>query len=192
MRTALLTGILLVLLALPAGGGAAPLGEGRAPVAHEDLARTLDELARRLHGLGAQWREHFAPMMTPWPERPLVSLILSYRVELGLSAAQVEALERIRSEFQREAIRRDADIRIAEEELALLLRADAADMPRVEATVREIERLRGGLRIARIRAMEQGKTQLTPEQRQKLRALLAPPPPPPRSDAPPGPPPGRF
>ena len=58
-------------------------------------------------------------------------------------------------------------------ELAALLRADLAQ---VEAKLREIERLRLDLRLARIRTIEQGKAQLTPEQRAKLRSLLADPP----------------
>jgi Spy/CpxP family protein refolding chaperone len=60
----------------------------------------------------------------------------------------------------------------------------------VEAKVREAERLRADMRIARIRTIEQGRTQLTAEQREKLRALLAEPRPP-LGSSPPGPPPQR-
>jgi len=93
--------------------------------------------------------------------------------DAGLSAAQIESLERLRAEFQRDAIRRDADLRVAEMDLAALLRTDTVDLVAAEAKVREIERLRAETRLARIRAIEEGKMQLTVEQRAKLRTLLA-------------------
>ena len=101
--------------------------------------------------------------------------MLRYKDELGLSADQVQSLERLRADFQREAILRDADLRIAEMDLTTLLEREPVDLGQVEAKLREIERLRGDLRLARIRTIEQGKAQLSPEQRGKLRALLAEP-----------------
>jgi Spy/CpxP family protein refolding chaperone len=53
-----------------------------------------------------------------------------------------------------------------------LLDAQPVDMPKVEAKVREIERLRADIRLARIRAIEKGKEQLTADQRKKLQDLL--------------------
>jgi Spy/CpxP family protein refolding chaperone len=47
------------------------------------------------------------------------------------------------------------------------------DLTRIEAKVREIEKLRADGRVARIRSLEQSRQVLTPEQREKLRALLA-------------------
>jgi len=46
-------------------------------------------------------------------------------------------------------------------------------MSKVEAKVREVERLRADLRFARIRTAEKGKEQLTSDQREKLQALLS-------------------
>ena len=54
-----------------------------------------------------------------------------------------------------------------------LLGADKFDMAKVEAKVREIERLRTDLRIARIRTIQKGKEELTADQRKKLQELLA-------------------
>jgi hypothetical protein len=146
---------------------------GPAPVAHEELSRTIDELAGQIHGWGERWREHFGRREARPAERPLVTLMLGWRHELGLSPAQVEALERIRADFQREAIRRDADLRLAELDLQALLRTEPVDLAKVEAKVRETERLRAELRLGRIRAIEQGKAQLTPEQRGRLQGLLS-------------------
>jgi Spy/CpxP family protein refolding chaperone len=101
--------------------------------------------------------------------------MLRHRDELGLSPSQVQSLERLRSDFQQEATRYDTDLRTVESDLAALLNADPTDLARLEAKVREIERLRADLRLARVRTIEQGKAQLTSEQRSKLRALLAEP-----------------
>jgi Spy/CpxP family protein refolding chaperone len=101
--------------------------------------------------------------------------MLDRREDLGLSPAQVKELERIRTEFQRDAIKLDADQRVAQMDLAALLQADRVEMGRVEAKVREIERLRADLQLGRIRAIEQGKAQLTAEQRSRLQAMIGEP-----------------
>ncbi len=154
------------------GSGGAP-----APVAHDEWRRAIEELTGQLRGLGSRFREHFLP--GDGEDRPLITLMLLYRSDLALTPQQVEALERLRSDFQREAIRREADLRVAEMDLAALRRREPLDLGQVEQKVREIERLRADQRLARIRAIEQGKAQLTPGQRDRLRALLEPGGPPP-------------
>lgn len=187
-------GGLAAALALTAPAAAQPQVPAPVPVTHEELGRAFDELAGQLHGLGDRVRGHFTP--DAGPERPLISIMLDHRQELGLTAAQTQQLERIRTDFQRDAIKLDADQRVAQMDLAALLRADQVDMSKVESKVREIERVRADLRLGRIRAVEQGKALLTAEQRTKLQAL-APEPATPRPRAgrtpvPPPPPPQRF
>lgn len=166
-------------LAVPAFAGD---GRPAVPTFHDELRRGLDELAGhmqgfagQMQGLGAQWRDHLAGAPEGGPERPLISIALAHRAELGLSPRQVEELERLRADFQREAIRREADLRVAELDVAALRRAEPVDLAQVEAKVREAERLRTDLRVARIRTIEQGKAQLTAEQRDKLREIAAAP-----------------
>lgn len=106
-------------------------------------------------------------------ERPLISLMLRHREELGLSNEQVRALEAIRSDFQKEAARRSAEIQVAELELQELLREEPVDLGKVEAKVKQIAALRAEHRFSRIKAIEQGKALLTSEQRQKLESLAA-------------------
>jgi Spy/CpxP family protein refolding chaperone len=112
-------------------------------------------------------------MMGEPAERPLITIMLHHRAELGLSPDQVRRLEALRGEFAREAIRRDADIRIAELDLAALLEQEPLDLAKAETKVREGAQLRADLRIARLRAIEQGKAVLTPEQRARLQAVLS-------------------
>lgn len=108
----------------------------------------------------------------------LAGLALRHRQELALTPAQVDSLRKLGTDAQREAIKRQADHRLAELDLRTMMTPDAADpnkprdMAKIEAKVREIEKLRADGRVARIRTMEQSRQVLTPEQRDKLRALL--------------------
>lgn len=172
MRTStVLFALLALIVATPAASSEPP---GLRPAAHEQFGWTLEELARHLHSLGARWREHFHHR--PMAERPLITFMLRHHQELELSAEQVRHLERLRDDFQREAIRRQADLRIAGLELRRLLDEDPVDLKKAEEQLREIERLRVDLRLARIRTIEEGRAQLTSEQRAKLRSLLSAPP----------------
>ena len=158
-------------------GAAAPTG----PL--EEAGRLVDELAGRLGSFGAdlvqQIQQGRGAMRMPGRimgdpvERPLITIMLHHRTELGLTPEQVTRLEAIRGEFAREAIRRDADIRIAELDLGTLLEQDPVDLAKAEAKTREVAQLRVDLRIARLRAVEQGKAVLTAEQRSRLRTMLS-------------------
>lgn len=106
-------------------------------------------------------------------ERPLLSLALRHRTELGLSADQVKTLEDLVEGFRKDAEARAGGVEAAEQELAGLLKADSPDMKQVEAKVRAIESLRAELRLARIGTIAKGRAVLSPEQRTKLEELLA-------------------
>jgi Spy/CpxP family protein refolding chaperone len=106
-------------------------------------------------------------------ERPLLSLALQHRAELGLSADQVKMLEDLVERFRKDAEARVSRIEAAEQELAGLLKSDSADMTKVEAKVRAIESLRTELRLARIGTIAKGQAVLSPEQRKKLEELVA-------------------
>jgi hypothetical protein len=99
-------------------------------------------------------------------------IALRHRAELGLNPQQVGTLEKLRMDTVRASIQRRADLQIAGLDLMSLRRAEPVDLAKVEAKVREIEKMRADGQIARIRADEQGKTQLTAEQRDKLKALM--------------------
>jgi hypothetical protein len=141
------------------------------PAFHEEMGQAWDLLGRELQGIFGLWQEHFGS--TPArEERPRISLIIRNREKLGLSTEQVKNLERLRNDFEKESIRKEADIRVAKMDLDDLLAAQPVDMSKVESKVREIERLRADLRFARIRTVAKGKEQLTADQRKKLEELL--------------------
>jgi Spy/CpxP family protein refolding chaperone len=183
-RLVLLT--LVLSLAWPVAAPAREPGAAPRPAFHDELGRALDDVGRHVHGWSTRLRDTFGPhgplghgpALTPTGERALISFMLAHRDELGLSAQQVQALDALRADFQREAIRREADLRIAEMDLTALRRPGVVDMARVEAKIREIERLRADLRLAQVRTIEQGRGQLSPDQRERLETLLGDPRPP--------------
>jgi Spy/CpxP family protein refolding chaperone len=144
------------------------------PATHDPLGWTFSDLIDQMQGLGERFRSQLA-LPESAPERPLITMMLDHRRELGLTPVQVQELERLRTGFQRDAIKLEADQRVAQIDLGTLLGADPVDLAKVEAKVRDIERFRGDLRIARIRAIEQAKAQLTAEQRSRLVSLLGEP-----------------
>jgi Spy/CpxP family protein refolding chaperone len=109
----------------------------------------------------------------------LAGLALRHQKALALTPAQVDSLRKLGTDSRRDAIKRQADRKLAELDLRTLMMPDPADankardLSKIEAKVREIEKLRADGRVAQIRTMEQSRQVLTPEQREKLRTLLA-------------------
>ncbi len=105
-------------------------------------------------------------------ERPLISIMLRLRQQLGLSGEQAAKLTTLRSNFEKEAIRTGAEIRVIEVELDDLLDQDPVDLGKVEAAFRKEEALRTTLRFSRVKTIEAGKAVLNAEQRDKLKKAL--------------------
>jgi hypothetical protein len=140
------------------------------PSVPEELADAWERFQRALHEWGGRLWERMGPRGLR-EERPVISQILNNREVLGLSADQVRKLEQLRDGFQRQSIRNDADLRIVEIDIAALLENDPVDLAKLEAKMREGEKSRTDLRMARIRAIEQAKGLLNTEQKKKLQEL---------------------
>jgi hypothetical protein len=153
-------------MALPVAAMGAE-GEKPKSAVPEELTDTWERLQRALQDWGGRIRERFGARDSR-EDRPLITQILNYRDYLGLSAEQVKKLEQLRDTFQRQSIRNDADVRIIELDIAALLDSPTVDVAKVEAKIREAEKLRADLRIARVRIIEQAKSVLTAEQRKKF------------------------
>ena len=145
----------------------------------EDGSTVWDQLGREFEDFGNKLREHFGGNFPFGPrggesrgERPVISYMLSHREELKLTPEQVKKLEGLRSDFERDARKNQDDLRAAEKSLDDLTRSDSVDLKQAEAKLREVERLRADQRIARIRAVEQGKSVLSQEQRDRLRDMM--------------------
>jgi Spy/CpxP family protein refolding chaperone len=105
--------------------------------------------------------------------RSIVFMALRNQKELGLSPQQVSSLQQLGMDAGRASIKRRADAQLAKLDLFALMRAEPVDMTKVEAKIRDIERLKADGAIARIRTNEAAKAQLTPDQREKLKTLRA-------------------
>lgn len=139
----------------------------------DELLDAWERLQRSLQDWGGQLRERFGGRETR-DERPLISLMLKNKDALRLSADQVKKLEQLRDNYQRQSIRTEADMRILELDIAAFTDQPNVDLAKVEQKIRELEKLRAELRIARVRAVEQGKAVLTAEQRKRFYESLEP------------------
>ena len=147
------------------------------PSVPEELTDVWERFQRALQEWGGRVWERFGGR-GPRENQPAISQMLSHKDALGLSADQVRKLEQLRDDFQRQSIRNDADLRIVEIDIAELLEKEPVEMAKLEGKIREAERLRAEVRIARIRAIEQARAMLTADQKKKFedltRAMLAP------------------
>lgn len=162
----------LILFVTDTALGAEP-DRSRPPVPAEWI-ELWERFQRSLQERGGQLRDWFGGRDSR-ENRPVISLMLNNRERLGLSDTQVKKLEQLRDDFEKQTIRNDADARIAELDIAALLDSEPVDMTKVEAKIREAEKLRADLRVARLRAIEQAKAVLSAEQRKKLPELVPPP-----------------
>lgn len=96
--------------------------------------------------------------------------LLKHPKEIGLSADQVTRLKAIQLDLNRTRIKTEADIQVAELELASLTEDEKADLAAIEAKVKQSEMLEVGLRVAAIKAKRDALALLTPEQREKEKA----------------------
>jgi Spy/CpxP family protein refolding chaperone len=91
---------------------------------------------------------------------------------IDLNEKQKDAIKEIGSKVIKESIRKGAEIEIAELEVMDALDKDSADLTAVEVKLRKIEALRTELRFAHVKAVEEIKSKLTPDQKKKLREIL--------------------
>jgi mono/diheme cytochrome c family protein/Spy/CpxP family protein refolding chaperone len=104
-------------------------------------------------------------------ERPLISEMLALQGQLGLTPQQIERLQALRAAFEKESIRRSADIQAAEVDLSSLLEASQPDLAKIESQTKKISTLQAELRFARIKALEQGRAVLNQKQWEQFESL---------------------
>lgn len=139
----------------------------------DELIDAWERLQRAFQEWGGQLRERFGARDAR-EERPVISSMLKYKDYLRLSAEQVRKLEQLRDHYQRQSIRAEADMRILELDISALMDQPTVELPKLEQKIRELEKLRADLRIARIRAVEQAKAVLSAEQRKRFYDILEP------------------
>ncbi len=91
---------------------------------------------------------------------------------LGLDDKQKDALRALRSRTMKDMAKKMADKQIAGIELRDLLEKDPVDMKSVEAAVKKNESLRADMMLAHIKAHEEMKSILTPDQKKRLKEMM--------------------
>jgi len=93
-------------------------------------------------------------------------------MDLNLDEQQRTAINDIKSKMMKDTIRKSADMRIIQVELNDLLDQDPVDMKAVESKMKQLESMRTEMRLSHLKAMEEIKAKLTPEQRTEFREML--------------------
>ena len=93
--------------------------------------------------------------------------------ELKLSDEQIDKFKKLRNEYERENIKRGAEIKLAEMDLWDLFDKKDFTADQMEKKVREVDAKKTDLRVFRFKQLSTVKSILTPEQFEKFRSLGA-------------------
>jgi Spy/CpxP family protein refolding chaperone len=91
--------------------------------------------------------------------------------QLKLNDDQVAKLKKIRSDYQKEMIKRKANLRVAMLELWEIIDAKNLDMGKAEKKVKELETMQSDLMLYRIKALQETRKFLTDEQYEQFREM---------------------
>jgi Spy/CpxP family protein refolding chaperone len=97
--------------------------------------------------------------------------LLVHQQEIGLSEEQITKLRAVALDADRAAIRASADHLVSERELRAMIWDAKAELPAIEAKVKEAESFDAAVRIIKIRAKRDLMAVLTPDQKAKLKTL---------------------
>lgn len=91
---------------------------------------------------------------------------------IGLDEKQQEAIKEIKGRLMKDTIKKRADEHIAGIEMKELLDKDPVDMKAVEAKLKQREAIETDIHLSHIKAMEEVKAKLTPDQRKKMKEMM--------------------
>jgi Spy/CpxP family protein refolding chaperone len=144
---------------------------------HDSFAETHSHI----RDIGSDFQEEGMPMMLPMrhsgiemkgmmpeAEHPM----WRYFMDLGLDEKQKAGVKEIKSRVMKEMIKKRADSQVAHIELRDLLDKDPVNIKAVEAKLKQIETIKTEMQLSLIRAVEEVKSKLTPEQRKKFKEML--------------------
>ncbi len=108
------------------------------------------------------------PMMMGGEEHPMLKMLMS----LGLDDKQRDSIRALHSRTMKEMARKQADKQIAKIELKDLMDKEVVDVKAVEAAVKKKESIEAEMFIMHVKAHEEMKSILTPDQRKKLKEMM--------------------
>ena len=101
----------------------------------------------------------------------LLRHLLKNKQELGLTDEQITKLRAVALDTDRAQIRAEADVKVSKRELRAMMWDEKAQLPAIEAKVKEKESFEATVQIIGIRAGRELIGVLTPEQQAKQKAL---------------------
>lgn len=163
------TAVMAAVLSLGLVGAswAADDGSSRAPV--PNFPQIIEKMMEEAHFFGPRHRGRRGmrgPL--PYSARPLVSIALRNHEDLKLTDDQMKRLKDIRDAFSKKAVKERAEIKARGVDLKRALDAEKVDLADVEKKIREISNMRVDLRIARLKAIQEGKSVLNDDQQKQL------------------------
>ena len=100
----------------------------------------------------------------------LIRHLLKHEKEIGLSADQVTKLKELQLNLDKNRIKMEADIQVAEREVKALTDDEKSDIGAIEAKLKQSADVQIGLRVLSVKTRRDALALLTPEQRAKEQA----------------------
>ncbi len=130
-----------------------------------------------LDNTGKGFQEEGMPMMPPMGHHGMGVMeaerhVWRHLMGLGLDEKQKEAIKENESRATKDTIRKRADLEVANVELRDILDKEPVDLNAAEAKLKKIESLLTDIRLSHIKAMEEVKAKLTPEQKKKFKEAM--------------------
>lgn len=97
--------------------------------------------------------------------------LLKHAKEIGLTPEQVGKLKAIQLDFKRSEARLEADTKVAKLELHALLEDEKGDLAAIQAKVDQLKKAEGACLFTAIKSKRNAMALLTPDQREKDRAV---------------------
>lgn len=97
--------------------------------------------------------------------------LLKHQQDLGLTDDQVNKLKALALDQDRAKIRAHADVQVAQRELSALVADEKTELSAIEAKIKEREAFEANLSFMGIKGMRDLYAMLTPEQREKQKAI---------------------
>ena len=165
-RSAVRAAAMAAALTLGAAGASFAAGDAPGDVP-PGFPRIIESMMKDAHfGMRrGKGRRHGRP---PLSARPLVSIALRNHEALKLTDAQVKRLKDIRDAFSKKAVKERAEMKAGRIDLRRALDGEKVDFADVEKRMRALSNMRVNLRLARLKAIQEGKAVLSADQQKQL------------------------
>ncbi len=98
--------------------------------------------------------------------------VMEMMLSLGLDQKQKEAVHELVDKTVKELIKKKSDMLITSIDLEDILEREPIDMNAAEAKLKELEAIKTDMFMTHLKSFEEIKSTLTPEQREKLKAMM--------------------